>query len=697
MRGRGARTEARFTPTGIWMSEDESSETAAPDSISLMLVVEDDMTANRLMEVLGRPEGVHYDITRVLRIEDGLLKLQDTHFDAMLIDLSVHEGYGLDSLMRASAAARSVPIVVLTYQRDEATALKAARAGAQDYLTKGEVTPDLISRTIVHAIERHKILHDLTEAKQRQRFLATHDTLTELPNRYWFMEQLENTMNSAERRGSQLAVMFFDLDGFKAINDNLGHAIGDELLVDVSARLRKAIRKCDLIARIGGDEFLAAIQDVDDEEAPMVVADAIRQEIEKPYHLQGNECWISASVGIAVFPQHGENSDQLIQSADTAMYEAKTSGKNRVCLFNSDMNDKAVERFNLVNGLREAIHSGQLHLVFQPQIQAATEEIVGVETLVRWKHPTRGVVSPGEFIEVAEEAGVMVQLGEWVLRTACQAAAEWQEISNARVAVNISGRQIDADNFTDRVKTILEETGLPASRLELELTESLAATELALRVVDELRDLGVRIAIDDFGTGYSTMTLLKRLNVDLLKIDQSFVRGAAQTDPDRVILEAILHMAKGFGMEVMAEGVETIEEMQSLMERGCTLMQGYLFSKPIERSHLDALSTDPDAAWRIPLTDPDSWAPPVEPSSPEEEGGEQIPAHLAPDPEKTEEPASSGAAIGRIGFRSGSIFDPDEDLYPALKLDISETEKEDLVDDLLSPQDDDSGEEPSEA
>jgi EAL domain-containing protein (putative c-di-GMP-specific phosphodiesterase class I) len=254
-----------------------------------------------------------------------------------------------------------------------------------------------------------------------------------------------------------------------------------------------------------------------------------------------------------------------------------------------------------------------------------------------------------------------------VLQTACKAAAEWQAISNARVAVNISGRQIDAENFTDRVKTILEETGLPASRLELELTESLAATEQALHVVKGLRDLGVRIAIDDFGTGYSTLTLLKRLNVDLLKIDQSFVRGAAQTDPDRVILEAILHMAKGFGMEVMAEGVETIEEMQNLIERGCTLMQGYLFSKPIERAHLDALSTDKDAAWRIPLTDPDSWTPPIEtePEPVEVSAGVATLSGPAVSPEKK--------AIGRMGFRSGATFDPDEDLYPALKLDPAET------------------------
>ncbi|MEZ4289195.1 MAG: EAL domain-containing protein [Myxococcota bacterium] len=495
-------------------------------------------------------------------------------------------------------------------------------------------------------MERHRILQDLTDAQQRQRFLATHDSLTELPNRYWFMEQLRMQMSAADRQGRQLAVMFFDLDGFKAVNDNFGHAVGDELLIDVARRLRKCIRKCDLVARIGGDEFLAAIQDVKSEEAPMQVADQIRRELEKPYHIEGNECWISASVGIAIFPQHGANPDQLIQSADTAMYEVKSSGKNRVSLFNSEMNDKVVERFDLVNGLREAIRSGQLTLMYQPQVDAALEEIVGVETLVRWHHPSRGLVSPGEFIEVAEEAGVMVQLGEWVLRTACEDASRWRNLRDARVAVNISGRQLDAPNFSERVMRILEETGLPVSRLEIELTESLAASDSALRVVADLRSRGVRVAIDDFGTGYSSMTLLKRLNVDVLKVDQSFVRGAAQTDPDRVILEAMIHIARGLGMDILAEGVETLDEMRALLERGCTQMQGYLFAKPVERMRIDQYAADPEAGWRIPLVDPDSWRPPAR-----------------------EEPVKREATfrqIGRLGFRSGATVDPDEHLYPAL-------------------------------
>jgi len=308
------------------------------------------------------------------------------------------------------------------------------------------------------------------------------------------------------------------------------------------------------------------------------------------------------------------------------------------------MNDKAAERFDLVNGLREAIHSGQLVLMFQPQIQVASEEVVGVETLVRWEHPTRGLVSPNEFIAVAEETGMMVPLGEWVLRTACMAAVGWTDLPNARVAVNISGRQLDQEDFPDRVARILEETGLPARRLEVELTESLAASDSALRTLGRLREMGVRAAIDDFGTGYSSLTLLKRLNVDMLKIDQSFVRGAAVTDPDAVILEAIIHMARGLGLDVLAEGVETLEEMDSLSQRGCTLMQGYLFSKPVPRQDFESQISAPDAPWRQPILRPESWSP----------------------------ADHSRGTLGASGAAAGDIDEEDEgDLLPVLR-DISD-------------------------
>jgi len=628
---------------------DQQTEQA---TISLLLVEDDDLAAERLLEMLNRPEGTRFEISRVPCIEDALVRLQSDSYDVMLIDLSIHEGYGLDSLLRARAATLSVPIVILTYQRDEEVAMKAARAGAQDYLTKGEVTPDLISRTLLHAIERHRMLRELNEAKQRQRFLATHDSLTELPNRHSFMTQLTSALEEAERSGSELAVMFLDLDGFKTVNDNLGHAVGDELLGDVARRLQGMTRKNDTVARVGGDEFLVFLRDISDQEAPALIAENIREAIEKPYHLAGCECWISASIGISIYPRDGDEADILIRRADTAMYDVKSSGKNRVREFSRHMDERAAERFDLVNGLREAIHDGQLALAFQPQIQVATEEIIGVETLVRWKHPIRGLISPSEFIQIAEETGLMVPLGEWVLHQACSSAAKWTDLSNVRVAVNISGRQLDQENFPDRVRAILEETGLPANRLEVELTESLAASESALRALSRLRKMGVRAAIDDFGTGYSSLTLIKRLNVDMLKIDQSFVRGAAQTDPDAVILEAIIHIARGFGLEVLAEGVETLEEMDLINSRGCTLMQGYLFAKPIPREELEATLAHPDALWRLPITRPESWSPPPPDEIPtmpsrarteDDEGDLPVLRDVSEDPPPEDEPGSENS------------------------------------------------------
>lgn len=591
------------------MSEAEESQ-SAPGPVRLLLVEEDDLAAKRLFQVLDRPDGSRFDITRCMSVDEALVKLQHESYDVLLLDLSIDEGDGLGSLMRARVATASVPIVVLTYERDEAVALKAARAGAQDYLTKGEVTPALISRTLLHAIERHRMVRELQEAQQRQQLLATHDSLTKLPNRTQFLAQLDTALADAQRHGTSLAVMFFDLDGFKTVNDNLGHPMGDELLVDVARRLRGEIRKGDVVARIGGDEFLASVRNITSPKRAAQIANHVREVIEKPYYLAGNECWISASVGISLFPDDGHEVDQLIRCADTALYQAKSSGKNTVCMFDSVMNEEAAERFELVNGLREAIRSGQLTLAFQPQIQVATGEVVGVETLVRWEHPSRGVVPPSEFIALAEETGMMIPLGEWVLRTACEAAASWTSLPDARVAVNISGRQLNQENFPARVQMILEEAGLPPHRLEVELTESLAANEMALRALGRLRETGIRAAIDDFGTGYSSLTLLKRLPVDMLKIDQSFVRGAAVADRDGVILESIIRMGQGLGLEVLAEGVETLEEMDSLCQRGCTLMQGYLFSKPIAKADLEAAVSGEDAMWRKPIESPESWAPP---------------------------------------------------------------------------------------
>jgi diguanylate cyclase (GGDEF)-like protein len=605
-------------------------ETDESVSLSLLLVAEDPLSARRICELLQRPEGSRFEITNVPRVEDALERLQHGGFDLMLLDHSVDEAHGLDSLQRARVAARAIPVVVLTYERDEEFALEAVRAGAQDYLAKGEVTPALLSRTLLHAVERHRMMRELTEAQLRQQFLATHDPLTKLPNRYAFLASLRTALDEAKRRGSKLAVMFFDLDGFKRINDSLGHAAGDELLGDVAGRLRRLIAKGDLVARLGGDEFVAAIRDVPDEAAPLALAEQIRDAVEKPYYISGLECWVSASIGISIFPEDGHDAESLIRCADAAMYQSKASGKNQIRLFDREMSRVAQERFDLVQGLRDAIHSGLLALMFQPQIDIEREELIGAETLVRWRHPTKGLISPAEFIPVAEETGLMVPLGEWVLRTACVAAAGWSALPNARVAVNISGRQLEQPDFAERVQAILDETGLPAERLEVELTESLAASDSALAVLERLRGMGIRTAIDDFGTGYSSLTLLKRLPVDTLKIDRSFIHGAAETDPDAVILDAMIRIARGLGLEVVAEGVETLEEMDALRALGCNVMQGYLFSKPIPKADFLREVTAEDSGWRMPLDRPESWLPPGE-------GGASFAGESVDDPESGED------------------------------------------------------------
>ena len=577
---------------------------------SLLLVESDPLAAKRLFEMLTDPTRTRFEITHVWGVEEALEKLQHASFDVLLLDLSIHERYGLDSLLRARVAAQSVPIVILTYQDDEELASKAVRAGAQDYLIKGEVTPALLSRTLRHAVERHRMLRDLTEAQQRQHFLATHDALTGLPNRHSFVQDLGTAIADARRRSSRLAVLFFDLDGFKAINDNLGHSAGDELLGDVAKRLRRHIRRSDLVARLGGDEFVAAIRDVDELRAAFTVADLIREELGKTYHISGIECWVSASIGISIYPQDGADADALISHADAAMYHSKSAGRDHVSFFQPEMTDRAVERFGLVNGLREAIHDGGLHLDFQPQIDVATETVVGAEALVRWDEASRGLVAPREFIAIAEDTGMMIPLGEWVLREACTAAATWERLPRGTIAVNLSSRQLEHEDFPERVERLLEETNLPPGRLELELTESIAARESNLAVLSRLRDIGVRIAIDDFGTGYSSLQLLKSLPVDTLKIDQAFVRGACRPGRDAIILETIVRLGRQLGLTVVAEGVETSEELEALTQLGCSLMQGYFLAKPASRQVFEETLL-PEAPWRAAIAGPAVWCPPL--------------------------------------------------------------------------------------
>jgi diguanylate cyclase (GGDEF)-like protein/PAS domain S-box-containing protein len=432
------------------------------------------------------------------------------------------------------------------------------------------------------------IAFDVTERKRAEdqiKELAYHDALTGLPNRLLFNDRLSVAVAQAHRSASRLAILFLDLDRFKVINDSLGHSLGDRLLQQVSERLQAGVRQGDTVARLGGDEFILLLPGIARAEDAAKVAEKILDTLKFPLRLQDRELFVTASIGISLYPEDGYDVESLIKNADTAMYRAKESGRDNFQLYTHAMNETAVERLGLESSLRKALPGGQLVLHYQPLLDLATGKVHGVEALLRWNHPERGLVLPSEFLNLAEITSLIVPMGPWTLRTACASARAWQQAGhpNLTVAVNLSARQFQQPDLVAQVKRALDETGLPPSSLDIEVTETHAmqnaeATILTLR---ELKRLGVRISIDDFGIGYSSLSYLKRLPIDTLKIDQSFVRDITTDPDDAAIATAVIALAHTLKLQVIAEGVETQEQLEFLAARHCDRMQGYLFSRPL--------------------------------------------------------------------------------------------------------------------
>ena len=445
------------------------------------------------------------------------------------------------------------------------------------------------------------VFADITEAKHSQNRLhelVNHDPLTGLPNRRLFNELLEHAIKRAEREHHQIALLFVDLDRFKAINDSLGHQVGDKLLYEVSKRIHHAMRDSDIVARLGGDEFLVMMDMIKHPQDAALIAQKIIYALQVEFFIDGKEIFIGASVGISIFPKDGSDVDSLIKAADIAMYQVKNRGKNNHCFYSEDLSKNAVERFTIESQLRHALERNQFEMYYQPQISLLTGDIIGAEALIRWRHPDLGLVSPARFIPIAEETGLIVQIGEWVLRQAALQAIQWinDGYTMQWVSVNVSGVQIMRSNFYDTVYGILIETNCNPNILELEITEStvMQNTEFVIDTFNNIKQLGVRVAIDDFGTGYSSLSNLKRLPLDKIKIDQSFVRGLPDDLDDAAITNTINAMACSLGFTVIAEGVETLAQATFLKNMGCLEAQGYLYSKPVtaaEFTKLLAIST----------------------------------------------------------------------------------------------------------
>lgn len=432
------------------------------------------------------------------------------------------------------------------------------------------------------------VASDISERKEYDKnvhYLAYYDVLTGLPNRSLLRDRLGQVIASAHRDQSQFALLFLDLDRFKYINDSMGHSVGDKLLQSVAQRLQACVREGDTVSRIGGDEFIVLLREID-EAAVVHVADKLLKTLATPFNLNGQVISTYASVGIALYPTHATDIDVLMKNADAAMYNAKENGRNNYKFFTPEMNFRAHQIFEMEKDLRVALEQDQFTLVFQPQVDLTTGRICGAETLLRWNHPDKGFVSPADFIPVAEETGQIVAIGEWVLRTACWRMTSWfkQDVPPFTMAVNLSIRQLRQPNLAETIETILRETGLPPSCLELEITEGIMMgdTKSAMAFLTRMHELGVQLSIDDFGTGFSSLNYLKNLPVNKLKIDQSFVRDIETDESDAAIVRSIISLGHRLDMKVIAEGVETLAQLDFLRIRGCDEVQGYFFSRPLD-------------------------------------------------------------------------------------------------------------------
>lgn len=437
------------------------------------------------------------------------------------------------------------------------------------------------------------VCRDVTERKQAQNELyklAHHDNLTGLPNRVLLEDRLLQAKALAHRMDTGFAVLFLDLDRFKIINDTLGHSVGDELLRLVAARLRRSLRETDTVARIGGDEFIILLSGVADCSDIAALADKILKSLVLPFRLRDHELFITTSLGICRYPEDGQDSDDIVKKADIAMYHAKAMGRNNVQFYNSDMDQNASRRFIISNSLRRGLEKNEFRVYYQPKVDIATGRIVSMEALVRWDHPELGLLSPVEFIQLAEENGLIMQLGEWVLREACRQNVLWQNegVGGLRVAVNLSGYQLQHSALLATVSRVLAETGMRADLLELEITESVIMqnADFAVSILGAISELGIHISIDDFGTGYSSLAHLKRFSVNTLKIDKSFVREVDLSSTDAAIATAIIAMGNSLNLNVIAEGVETQSQYDFLRNNNCDQVQGFLFCRPLPAGEL---------------------------------------------------------------------------------------------------------------
>jgi diguanylate cyclase (GGDEF)-like protein len=557
---------------------------AAADRAIRVLLIDRDPAEHRLIgELLGAIGHTTYELTWCHRFEHAPDALVGDLHDVVLLDFQADRMAAQALLGKAVQQNCPLPIIVMTAEMDHHVDREAIRSGASDYLLKGRVDSQLLERAIRYAIERKG-------AERKLARLAHYDPLTDVPNRILFRDRLAGAVERARRASQTVALFFIDLDGFKQINDTLGHDAGDELIRTVASRLAACVRRSDSVARIGGDEFTLILEDISTTGDIVNIARKVIDVISRPVQFGTQQLFVGASIGIAVYPEGGEDVDTLLKHADMAMYQAKGLRGSAYRFYTEKMNVEATNQMYLEADLRRGLRRGEFELHYQPRVALADRRIVGVEALLRWNHPVRGTVSPADFIPLAEEVGLIVPIGYWAIHRACQdmLAMDARGMLPIHVAVNLSFRQFVDEKFVQTVSNIIADAGIDPRRLEFELTETaiMGNVEDTERCMRSIRELGPTFSLDDFGTGYSSFAHIQRLPIGALKIDRSFVRNVVTTGEDATIVRAMISLAHNLGLAVIAEGAETHEQVSFLREHACDQVQGFYFSAPVRFAEL---------------------------------------------------------------------------------------------------------------
>ena len=569
--------------------------------MTTILVIEDvESLREEILETLS------YEGFDVLGAENGVVGVQmaKTYMpDLIICDIAMPEldGYGTLVALREEPKTSMIPFIFLTAMTEKGDMRQAMQLGADDYLTKPFTSSELLG-AIASRLQKYNSVkeHYYDEIKAvgaKFEYLSHHDGLTQLPNRVLFHESLTQAVSHAQINHKSLALLFLDIDNFNIINNTLGNDIGDQLFKAIAERLRRYTAPCDMVARIQGDEFAMIISDSKDLANVKIEAQKILDLLSRPYNLYGHEVFITSSIGITIFPEDHQEVEGLIKNAELAMYYAKTHGRNSYKLYNPELNVQSSEYMALANSLHRAIDRQEIRVFYQPLVDLQSGKIIGAEALARWQHPDLGLIMPSKFIPVAEQTGLILRLTELILEAVCNQMRSWKEldISYGFIAVNLSAQHFRSDsNLIEMLTKVLQENGIEPEHLELELTESIIMqnAEFTINMLSKLQTMGVKVAINDFGTGYSSLSYLKHFPVNTLKIDRCFIQDVTSDRHDAAISLAIIDLAHSLSLQVIAEGVETMEQIQFLKEHNCDQIQGYFFSPPIPNLEFEKMLID---------------------------------------------------------------------------------------------------------